>query len=342
MEKSRQECIGFNDLWLRIICIPVLGFLIPLVFFDYKFIGFADYWTKWLEASFFALVYWEGVRLIVIQVRRRYPEFRDAGKRVLLQVVLSLTYVNIAGMFCGFFFFMIKINDFRPTTFQIISTNFTTVLFFLAIYESIFFYFQLRQSIEEKELVKQEHIRSQLEGLRNQVNPHFLFNSLNTLMNIVAEDQDLAIRFLKKLSKVYRYVLDIRDQKLVPLSQELDFIHSYVFLQKERFGDNLKVEIDVPDTWMNHKVIPLSLQLLFENAIKHNVISAKKPLTVRVFIKHHTLVVENNLQRKSQQMPSTQVGLENIRNRYRFFTDQRVQVLESTQHFSVAIPLVQI
>jgi len=212
--------------------------------------------------------------------------------------------------------------------------------FMIAVYEAIYFYYQLKESIVEREQAKQEQIRSELAGLRNQVNPHFLFNSMNTLMNIVTEDQQLAVSFLKKLSKVYRYVLENRAEQIIPLSKELDFIHSYVFLQKERFKGNLEVKIDVPEKYLDQHIIPLSLQILFENSIKHNIISRRKPLCIEVFIEHGKLIIRNNLQRKEQVMDSTKVGLENIKTRYRFFTEEQVEIKEDEKYFSVAIPLL--
>jgi len=154
------------------------------------------------------------------------------------------------------------------------------------------------------------------------------------------EDQQLAVNFLKKLSKVYRYVLENREAQTIPLSQELDFIHSYVFLQKERFKGSLEVDIEISDNYLEQHIIPLSLQILFENAIKHNIISRKKPLLIEVAVNNGKLMIRNNLQRKEQVMDSTKVGLKNIRTRYRFFTEETVDVKEDEQYFAVAIPLL--
>lgn len=339
-----NQYIGFNDLWLRVIGIPVLGFCIPLMFFGHEFISLAAYAPKWIEASIFALVYWEGSRFIVIKLRKKYKEFSETRKRVILQAIYTLVFMFVAGAPLGISLDTLGLcPEHQPTAFQMAGVNVTTMLLFLSIYESIYFYDQLKLSIMEQERLKQESIRSQLEGLRNQVNPHFLFNSLNTLMSIVAEDQKLAISFLKRLSKVYRYILDIREKKLVSLSEELKFIHSYTFLQNERFGESLDVQFDIPEILGRYKIVPLALQILFENAIKHNIISKSKPLHIQVCTKgDQYLVVKNNIQKKNQIMPSTKVGLENIRNRYRFFTDQQVIIEEKDGQFIVAIPLIKI
>ncbi len=223
---------------------------------------------------------------------------------------------------------------------SIIAATFIT-LFCLAVYEGVYFYNQLKTFIIEKEKAKRDHMQSQLEGLRNQVNPHFLFNSLNTLVNIITEDPTLAIRFLNQLSHVYRYILEVKEAPLVPLSEELDFLQSYVFLQQERFNGNLIVNIDVPTSYLQHKIVPFSMQILFENAIKHNIISAKKPLSVQVYVsEEHKLVVANNLQRRQQVMDSTKVGLANIKSRYRLITNELVIVQEDSNYFSVSLPLI--
>lgn len=344
MARNCSKYIGFYDLWLRIIGVPALGFFIPITFFDDTIESLGAYAPKWIEASIFALVYWEGSRLILIWLRRRYLAFEDTRKRILLQFLTVNIFMNVVCVPLGFLLDLTGLFPVHePSGFQMLAVNITTMLIFLSIYESIYFYDQLKSSIMEQERLKQETVRSQLEGLRNQVNPHFLFNSLNTLMSIVAEDKKLAIRFLKKLSKVYRYVLVIREKKLVSLQEELDFINSYIFLQQERFGENLNTQIEVEANYYNYKIVPLSLQILFENAIKHNIISSKKPLFIEVFVRGgHHLIVRNNLQKKKQTMTSTKVGLENIRNRYRFFTEMEVVVTETDDIFEVAIPLINL
>jgi LytS/YehU family sensor histidine kinase len=200
----------------------------------------------------------------------------------------------------------------------------------------------LQRTVAEKAVLERQNLESQLEGLRNQVNPHFLFNSLNTLIYLIPEDSEKAVRFVQQLSKVYRYVLESRDSKLIPLSDELDFLKSYIFLLKERFGDNLEVDIKDLDKKRDTAIVPLTLQMLFENAIKHNVISTGKPLRIEVFAQNGHLVVRNNLQKKNQVMDSTGVGLQNIRDRYRMLTDQDVNVIMSQQYFTVVLPLVEV
>jgi LytS/YehU family sensor histidine kinase len=146
------------------------------------------------------------------------------------------------------------------------------------------------------------------------------------------------VRFVQKLSKVYRYVLESRDAQIIPLCEEMDFLQSYIFLLKERFGDNLSVDIANLEHEKNTAIVPLTMQMLFENAIKHNVISTGKPLKIEVFGQNGHLVVRNNLQLKNQVMDSTGVGLDNIRARYEIFTHQPVEVSTEGDFFTVWLP----
>lgn len=348
LEKSRLDkwkYIGFNDTWFIIIGIPLVTLLLSILFFNVP----NETWFMFSKRVFgglgFTTMYWLGVRYAMLWLRKRYNGLEYVMKRLIGIALIILFIAPVAGGILNtiiqYFADLIDYDRIYQGENQnkILPTYFIC-FFMIAVYEAIYFYYQLKQSIVEKEQAKQAQIRSELAGLRNQVNPHFLFNSMNTLMNIVVEDQQLAVNFLKKLSKVYRYVLESRAEQIIPLSKELDFIHSYVFLQKERFKGNLEVSIKVPEKHFDQRIIPLSLQILFENAIKHNVISRKKPLLIEVFIVDGKLVVRNNLQRKEQVMDSTKVGLENIRTRYRFFTEETVDLTDNDGYFSVAIPLL--
>ncbi|NJL76659.1 MAG: histidine kinase [Saprospiraceae bacterium] len=268
---------------------------------------------------------------------------KDTRQRLLLQIpsVLLFAFVVVDHLF--FYVICQPLMTFfnvPPPPPGIMIAGYLIILMFVAIYESIYFYHQLRISILETEQAKQEHIRSQLEGLRNQVNPHFLFNSLNTLMDLVVESPSIAVNFLQRLSHVYRYILEIRENPTVTVAEELEFIKSYIFLQEERFKGNLKVDVEVPERYYQHQVVPLSLQILFENAIKHNVISSKKSLTITVTVENGKIIVKNNLQRKNQVMDSTKVGLENVRNRYRLISDSKVDIVENNEYFIVGLPLI--
>jgi hypothetical protein len=201
------------------------------------------------------------------------------------------------------------------------------------------FLLQWRHSAIEAERYQKESMQATYESLKSQVNPHFLFNSLNALTNLVYEDQDKAAKFIKQLSEVYRYVLDTRDREVVPLQDELKFLEAYAFLQQIRFGDKLSVKISITD--LRFQVAPLALQMLIENAVKHNEVSEEKPLSITVSQKENVLVVENNLQKRVRLGEETSgMGLENITKRYRFLTNKPVVVEENNETFRVTLPLM--
>ncbi len=202
-------------------------------------------------------------------------------------------------------------------------------------------YQQLKDVQLRAERLEKGAVVSQFEALKNQISPHFLFNSLSILTSLVYEDQKLSETFIKQLSKAYRYILEQRDQELVPLAIELDFIQAYTFLLKIRFENKFDVTIDVPQAVRDqYRIAPLSLQMLVENAVKHNRMSLREPLLVRMFAGDGFLIVENPLQARDQPEFSTGIGLKNITDRYFLLTDQPVEFGARAGSFIVKIPLL--
>lgn len=345
---TNKEILGFDDRWLMVFGIPAASFFVSAMMFGDQFEQniFYNLSRCSLVSIIYTIIYWFTFRQIFIELRKRYPAVKDSAKRITLQVILILIAYVVIKLLMDIFIddylhYFVGLQD--PNGVSMILASLMLTFFIVAVYESMFFYSRLQKSILEKEQLERENIHSQLEGLKNQVNPHFLFNSLNTLTYLIPEDQELAVRFVQQLSKVYRYILEIGDRKLICLSEELEFLESYVFLLKERFGENFKVDINIPNEFLSMKVVPLSIQILIENAIKHNIISALKPLKIEISVENNQkLIVKNNLQKKNQVMNSTKVGLQNIKNRYSFFSDQKVEVFATADSFVVSIPLIEI
>ncbi len=291
----------------------------------------------------YTLTYWFGNRAIIIAARRRFNDYSEVKQRIRVQIPAMLIYsLLIPNIFC-----YIEIAfDLREITTILWLREQASSLFAVAavgaIYEGVFFYTRLGASLSEQERLKKENVQTQLESLKSQVNPHFLFNSLNTLAQLIPEDQGLAVQFVQKLSRCYRYILEINNRETISLREELDFIDSYLFLIKIRFGENLEMKIDVPEHLREERIVPLTIQLLLENAIKHNIVSTQNPLSVELFIDRDYLVMKNIYQPKNQPVASTGIGLKNIRNRYRYLTDIPVEVVHSQTHFTVAVPLLKI
>ncbi|MBV6443725.1 MAG: histidine kinase [Haliscomenobacteraceae bacterium CHB4] len=340
-----NDVAGFNDRMLILVGLPLSSILISLMLFgDYYARGDWQFLAICIPMSFvYTGVFWLALRGLYKKVKWWHPSFREIGKRLgMVFVAFNVMYFAINFSLSQLFDLLLPGFTHEPDPLLTYIASLIMSALVMTLYEATSFYVQLQRTVAEKAELERQNIESQLEGLRNQVNPHFLFNSLNTLIYLIPEDSGKAVRFVQQLSKVYRYVLESRDSKLIPLSEELDFLKSYIFLLKERFGDNLQVEIKDLERKNDTAIVPLTLQMLFENAIKHNVISTGKPLRIEVFAENGHLVVRNNLQKKNQVMDSTGVGLQNIKDRYRMLTDKEVEVITSQQYYTVALPVIEV
>ena len=218
-----------------------------------------------------------------------------------------------------------------------------TILFIILLNLIGFAYMLLnnwRISVVQLERSKKESAEFQFEMLKSQINPHFLFNSLNTLSSLIYEDKEKASSFIRKLSEVYRRVLDTRSKYLVTLKEELEFIDSYVYLLKIRFDQKLILSINIAEEYKERLIAPMTLQLLIENAVKHNIISEKKPLNIDIDVEDGSLAVTNKLQRKISEEKGSAIGLKNIMSRYALVTDLQVKFSENEEEFKVLVPLI--
>jgi two-component system, LytTR family, sensor kinase len=214
--------------------------------------------------------------------------------------------------------------------------TFTASLFFHAFY----FYQELQKNKVKEQKIIAGTASAKFDALKNQLDPHFLFNSLNVLTSLIEENTDNAQKFTTSLSKVYRYVLEQKNKDLVTVDEELEFAKTYMSLLKMRFEDS--IIFDIPEKASNpeSKVVPLSLQLLLENAVKHNIVTVNKPLHIKVYERNGTLVVENNLQPKQIIKKSSGVGLSNIMQRYQLLTNKKVNINKEANRFAVEIPML--
>ena len=217
----------------------------------------------------------------------------------------------------------------------IILTFFVTLGF-----HAFYFYKAYNESKVKEQKVIAGTANAKFESLKNQIDPHFLFNSLNVLSSLIEENPENAQQFTTSLSKIYRYVLEQKDKELVTISEELAFAKTYMKLLKMRFENSITFEL--PNDFENPdaKVVPLSLQLLLENTIKHNVVSENKPLHIKIYIKDNFLVVENNLQRKEVLQDRKGVGLQNIVSRYAILSERKVLIDETKETFAVYLPIL--
>jgi sensor histidine kinase YesM len=218
----------------------------------------------------------------------------------------------------------------------------TRINLFIHIVNGIFvFITEYKNKQLETEELKRINIQSQLQAIKNQVNPHFLFNNLNVLSGMVMKDNPDANKFIEEFSKVYRYILNSQDKELIALQTELEFIKPYIFLLEKRFPESISIQLNIEPRYTQFYIVPAALQMLIENAIKHNVLSKAKPLEITINIdKAENLVVRNNFQPKAQIEHSTQVGLKNIAQRYELTTGKTIDIIKDESSFSVSLPLI--
>ncbi len=214
-------------------------------------------------------------------------------------------------------------------------------LIIVTLMTAIKFFKSWRNLAVRHEKLKTEAMTSKYAALKNQVNPHFLFNSLNVLSGLVYKDTDLSAQFIRKLAEVYRYVLNTQEKEWVTLREELEFVNSFVFLQKIRFGQHLNLHIKISES-NQYKIIPMSLQMLVENAIKHNIISDDHPLTVNIYHENQHIVVSNHKASKTVMTSTEGIGLKNLDSRYQFLISEPVQIVDNDEMFIVKIPLIPV
>lgn len=218
--------------------------------------------------------------------------------------------------------------------------QFLVVVLINVLHLSDYLFHKWRENATRAIHLEKEKAQVQFDNLKNQLNPHFLFNSLTSLDSLIQEDPDLARQFLQQLSKVFRYVLQHKDKGLVPLYTELDFIKNYVFLLQTRFDTFLTIDFQLSEESLEKKITPVTLQILIENALKHNVVSAAYPLSIRICSDERYLKVENNIQPKKQVETSNGQGLQNLKNLYKFLTDTPFETIIHNGKFVAYVPLI--
>jgi len=287
---------------------------------------------------------WTGLQFIHVYLDRRISWLETPVKKTIIQIFFFLGYSISAFIIVQFFNYYIWNNILPSKSWESIirSVPYTLLISFIIslIYTAIGFFRAWKNSFIQAEKLKAEMMAYKYESLRNQINPHFLFNSLNVLSDLVYVDQAMAVKFIQQMSDLFRYVLDSRDKELVPLKDELEFIRSFTFLLKTRFEDKLVIENDVPAN-SDDFIVPMTLQLLIENAVKHNEVSEAFPLRIEIRKKENYLEVENNLQLKNVGEDSKKTGLKNIIQQFAFFSDRPIEIISSEENFLVRVPILK-
>jgi LytS/YehU family sensor histidine kinase len=250
--------------------------------------------------------------------------------------------VSVIFIIYGYDYFSVLDYHIKPNDLQyFLLVGFSVNLVFVTLYEVDYVMGQLKETMLEKESLQQQALQHEFDSLKNQVNPHFLFNCFNTLSSLISEDKEKAEAFLNELSKVYRYLLRNNEDGLSTLENEMQFIRSYYGLLKTRHGDALQLTIDIDKRYNSYLLPSLTLQLLVENVVKHNQLTKFQPLVIEIFTTAgNKLVVNNNLQRRTVKAPSNRVGLENIKAKYELLKQKGFQIMEDGKNFTVVLPLI--
>lgn len=329
-------------------------FLYLLVFLLLAILSGVFAYYEWPAVYMVALIWiitiivllWIGNRFIFKFLDHRISWLKHTTKRFFWQLLLSVIY----SLFCinlTYYLFKISTSETAPDAEQLFVLNIYGLLFIIPVLSlnfGAYFMMQWKKAHIEADRFKEENLNSRLETLRMHIDPHFLFNNLNVLSALIDQKPAAAQQFLDKFVDVYRYVLQYKKEELVSINTEIAFVEAYVFLLKKRFEKQFEIELnidqDLPD---NRAIPPLSLQMLVENAVKHNKLSVEQPLRVEIFTEgDEWIVVRNNYRPKEQPDDAlTHTGLDNIAKRYQYLSDQRVNIHKDEQYFTVSLPLLE-
>ena len=331
--------------WTYSLLVP---WFVPLI--SYFLIGtpYIQRWQTFLGGTLFVWVLTTLAFITHDWAADAIGRFFPSMKQTLLRAFLTLlAFMALSGGFLSVYTWLfIRFRLFgSQLTYDTVSSVYlfdvVAIVGLVLIYEVFYLLEKWKESQLKKESLKKASLQGQLQSLKSQISPHFLFNSLNSLSSLIADEPQRAERFVDEMAKVYRYLLQTNDQELTPLSVELAFIQSYYHLLKTRHGPGLRVEVEIDPTYLGHQLPPLTLQMLVENAVKHNTILATKPLCITITTTPGgNLRVRNNLQRKTSRVESNHVGLTNIKARYGLLSQTELFIEETSEHFTITLPLL--
>lgn len=334
--------------WWRWLSILIMGigtqFFVDFIYgIFYEEYGLRFQPQEYIIAIVIAFIILEGVRWINRRLDKYLPWVENVSKRFFAQLSTNSLFVVLAVTGLKFLFDrLLGKPNIRPMfdDVVVITTTFSITVIVVAIEMGIYFLNRWRRSMVELERFKKSSLEFRHEMLKTQVNPHFLFNSLNTLSSLVYSDPETAYHFIRQLASVYRNVLEHRNKGLVTIEEELKATSSYIDLMRLRFGDKLHLHFNISEDKNFHQVPPLMLQLLIENAIKHNVVSEKYPLSLWITLEGDQIVIKNTLRLKSSKGYSSKIGLDNICSHYDIVTDKKVVIEQTEEFFTVKIPIL--
>ncbi|MGE0076302.1 MAG: sensor histidine kinase [Bacteroidales bacterium] len=341
MRRHRPFEKKYENKALVITTVIAITLITPFVFDEYE----SDLLSKKMLIGFFGslcttLIMWLGVKSIVIYLWNKFPWETYPFKHLVLEVLSILFYTSLVILIYYVINLFHSIDSFDENIKLSIFFTLTITFFITSIYEGYFFFLNWKETKILSERLAKENIQSQYETLKSQINPHFLFNNLNTLSALIEENPKVAVEYVRQTADFYRNILNLKDKEIITLGEEFELIRTFFKLQYNRYGDNLRLNIDVDSSLYSSYVAPLSLQMLLENAIKHNIISKDKPLVVTISATENYIRVSNNLQKRDLDQPTSGFGLKNITDRYSYLSSRSVEISENDLYFTVSIPIL--
>jgi len=281
--------------------------------------------------------------LVAISLRNRFPSDHDSFKRltlcIIIFIILTGVYLSIVCRGYELFHFLGYVYDEKKFT-KCYITFVVMNVFLTFLNEGVYRFETYKATVTETEQLKKEYMQSQLLGLKSQMNPHFLFNGLNTLSCLIQDDAEKAEDFLDHMSKVYRYLLRNNEEQLVDLQTEIGFIRSYYFLLKARYADGLLLNVDVSPLHYKNQVPPLTLQMIFENILTLQTVSKNRPLLIEIETVDDQLVIRNTVQPKLNCTDCFDQGIENINNKFRLLCQKEIEIEETASERTIRLPLL--
>lgn len=341
----KDQVQKLNDLWLRMLGNPAIGVASSLLFYQKeREIYHIPLGRDIVLSILISIIGWEVNRMVLIYYRKKFPDIQQTRKRIVYSIIGYMIGDMILFAILHVIYNITMVWNHHVTLidyFTNILVAFTFTFIVAGIYEMIYYFKKWKETILESEQLKKENLQSQLDSLKSQVNPHFLFNSLNTLEALVEENHKRSADFVRQLASVYRFILQSNEKQLCTLEEELKCIESYFFLLQTRFGNGIHLSVEIEKELHSFKLPPLTLQMLVENAMKHNVVTAEKPLKIKIEgMENNRVGVRNNLQLKKQMVPSNKIGLTNIKKRYEILGKNGFEVFKTDEEFKVEVPLI--
>lgn len=322
----------------------VWGLVIALLFNWSSLSSWESLSKQLIYSIILTFFFWKGNSAIVRYFNNKYSWIKESKKIISRHIIFTSLYsLTVISLFYCYIWFIVMHKRTMTDFFANFNVGFyicITITTIAMLFSYTFYFFRYwKKAVLSEEQLKRESLALQYESLKNQVNPHFLFNSLNILTSLIEKDKNTSIKYVKQLSDVFRYVLDQNVRELVPIENELKFIESYYYLQRIRFGENFRMDTNIREK--HFLMVPLALQILIENAVKHNEISYENPLTITIHDDDDFLYVSNNKKLRSHLPESNQIGLKTLRFQYEFLSGKKIEVMNDDSHFEVKLPKIK-